>query len=90
MSKYEKMSTSQKLQHLGLSEGSEDYEKAKKTLESGALAGLDKFSERAREGKKRVPLPSELIDYKKGGKVSSASKRADGCAMRGKTKGKMV
>lgn len=28
--------------------------------------------------------------YKAGGKVSSASKRGDGCAMRGKTKGKMV
>ena len=28
--------------------------------------------------------------YKKGGKVSSASKRADGCAVRGKTKGRMV
>jgi hypothetical protein len=27
--------------------------------------------------------------YKKGGKVSSASKRADGCAIRGKTKGTM-
>jgi len=29
-------------------------------------------------------------EYKKGGKVSSASKRADGCAQRGKTKGRMV
>ena len=28
--------------------------------------------------------------YKKGGSVSSASKRADGCAVRGKTKGMMV
>ena len=28
--------------------------------------------------------------YKSGGSVSSASKRADGCAMRGKTKGRMV
>jgi hypothetical protein len=28
--------------------------------------------------------------YKAGGKVSSASKRADGCAVRGKTRGKMV
>ena len=28
--------------------------------------------------------------YKKGGKVSSASKRADGCAIRGKTKGRVV
>jgi hypothetical protein len=29
------------------------------------------------------------FDYKKGGKVSSASKRADGIAMKGKTRGKM-
>jgi hypothetical protein len=29
-------------------------------------------------------------DMKKGGKVSSASKRADGCATKGKTRGKMV
>ena len=28
--------------------------------------------------------------YKKGGVVSSASKRADGCAIKGKTRGKMV
>jgi hypothetical protein len=28
--------------------------------------------------------------YKKGGKVSSASKRGDGCAQRGKTKGRMI
>ena len=28
--------------------------------------------------------------YKAGGKVSSASKRADGCAVKGKTKGRMV
>jgi hypothetical protein len=28
--------------------------------------------------------------YKSGGSVSSASKRADGCAVRGKTRGKMV
>jgi hypothetical protein len=30
------------------------------------------------------------MGMKKGGSVSSASKRADGCAQRGKTKGKMV
>ena len=28
--------------------------------------------------------------YKKGGTVSSASKRADGCAIKGKTKGRMI
>jgi hypothetical protein len=31
-----------------------------------------------------------LFNMKKGGKVSSASKRADGCAVRGKTKGTVV
>ena len=30
--------------------------------------------------------PSTTPTFKKGGKVSSASKRADGCAVRGKTK----
>ena len=30
------------------------------------------------------------MGMKEGGKVSSASKRADGCAVKGKTKGKMV
>lgn len=34
-------------------------------------------------------LQSRDYDYKKGGSVSSASKRADGCAIRGKTKGKI-
>lgn len=33
---------------------------------------------------------SELDGMKKGGKVSSASARADGCAVRGKTRGKIV
>jgi hypothetical protein len=32
----------------------------------------------------------KMIGMKKGGSVSSASKRADGCAIRGKTKGRMV
>ena len=30
------------------------------------------------------------MEMKKGGKVSSASKRADGCAIKGKTKGRIV
>lgn len=35
-------------------------------------------------GAKRTP------EFKKGGKVSSASRRADGCAIKGKTRGRMV
>ncbi len=31
-----------------------------------------------------------ITSYKSGGSVSSASKRADGCAIRGKTKGRMI
>jgi len=49
------------------------------------------------EGFKRAKRSEELESmaepptYKKGGSVkSSASKRADGCAIRGKTKGRMV
>lgn len=34
--------------------------------------------------------PSRFEKMKKGGSVSSASKRADGCAVKGKTKGRMV
>ena len=39
-----------------------------------------------------MPAPGLPEDKKmaKGGKVPSASKRADGCATRGKTKGRMV
>ena len=35
-------------------------------------------------------IQAKNMGYKKGGMVSSASKRADGCATKGKTRGKMV
>jgi hypothetical protein len=40
-------------------------------------------------------IPKKIVNtvkkaFKSGGKVSSASKRADGCAVKGKTKGRMV
>jgi hypothetical protein len=38
---------------------------------------------------KEVKRNMSTFGFKKGGSVSSASKRADGCAMRGKTRGKM-
>jgi len=42
--------------------------------------------------KRTMPVPPHVRDrdYAKGGKVKSASSRADGCAMRGKTRGKIV
>ena len=39
--------------------------------------------------KPKQPKP-EPVKKAKGGSVSSASKRADGCAVRGKTRGKIV
>ena len=53
--------------------------------------GVDMTGESAptEEMKKRLREMGVEV-YKKGGKVSSASKRADGCAQRGKTRGKMV
>lgn len=58
-----------------------------------ALAGLPKAA-MARKGRSEEEL-SELTrevakGMKKGGSVSKASKRADGCAQRGKTRGRMV
>jgi len=40
-------------------------------------------------GVKGIGKKSKL-DYAKGGKISSASKRGDGCCVKGKTKGRMV
>jgi hypothetical protein len=44
-------------------------------------------SKKRREEAKEKPEPKKMA---KGGSVSSASKRADGCATKGKTKGRMV
>ena len=43
-----------------------------------------------KDGTEMSPTKEKPTGMKKGGKVSSASRRADGCAKRGKTKGRMV
>jgi len=47
-------------------------------------ADKDRQMREAAERAKRQPM------FKRGGSVSSASKRADGCATKGKTRGKFV
>ena len=47
----------------------------------------EESKKRREEAKKETPAP---VKKAKGGMVGSASKRADGCAIRGKTKGRMV
>lgn len=46
-----------------------------------------KFKESVKSGVEKI---RGVFGMKKGGKVSSASKRADGCCVKGKTKGKML
>jgi hypothetical protein len=60
---------------------------------AGVLFDVKPDSQLTEEQKKRRGVSGDGQDtqkMKKGGKVSSASKRADGCAVRGKTKCKMV
>jgi hypothetical protein len=52
--------------------------------ESGAAKGLRNYGRMYKQG--LGMKPDTNYEYKKGGKVSSASKRADGIAIRGKTK----
>jgi hypothetical protein len=52
------------------------------SAEKGAMAGL----EDAASGPGKKGAMAGGVGMKSGGKVSSASKRADGCAIRGKTR----
>lgn len=51
----------------------------------GALASSFRDDEEEKRKKQAAGEP-----MKKGGKVSSASSRADGCAVKGKTKGRII
>jgi|688.fasta_scaffold441139_2 hypothetical protein len=61
-----------------------------KTTIDDAISSEDKkrMLQDAKDEKDRQAIKG--MGYAKGGSVGSASKRADGCAQRGKTKGKMV
>ena len=78
-------------------------EALKKSLEKTAMPEYEQKAEKFEKSSSRgprggggggIPLDKMLkmnkMNYKSGGKVSLASKRADGCAIKGKTKGKMV
>ena len=71
------------------SRSAKDYkEKEDKALEFSGEMGFKAPRSRNYDSGDRTPRMSD--DYAKGGKVSSASKRADGCATKGKTKGRFV
>jgi len=56
--------------------------------ESGAAKGLRNYGRMYKQG--LGMKPDTNYEYKKGGMVGSASKRADGIAIKGKTKGRIV
>ena len=69
----------------------EAYMKANK--EKGIRAEKQKEYEMFGTTEQNIPKVDEMgnvTGMKKGGKVSSASKRADGCCVKGKTKGKYL
>jgi len=63
---------------------------AMKVSKMGDAVGFtqeDKYKGKTREEIAKKPVPEKK---RAGGVVGSASKRADGCAVRGKTKGRIV
>jgi hypothetical protein len=78
-----------------------DFDKAFENMKAGKTMPTENDMGPMKDTKKGVVeglkgySPSKEVkkfddNYKKGGKVGSASKRADGCCVKGKTKGRMV
>jgi hypothetical protein len=68
-------------------QGYENYEREQSDAQRRREAKDELVMEKARKVKEKI---KSVLPFKKGGMVSSASKRADGCAIKGKTKGRMV
>ena len=65
----------------------------KRMVKSGMVKGselLDRIGLRQDKEYENKTKEELMVKKRKGGKVKSASARADGCAQRGKTRGKMV
>jgi hypothetical protein len=64
-------------------QGYENYEREQSDAQRRREAKDELVMEKARKVKEKI---KSVMPFKKGGLVSSASKRADGCAIRGKTR----
>lgn len=67
--------------------GRKKFEEDRKAENEAPKKGVKDMYDRVRE---MFGVKKKTVSKAKGGKVSSASKRGDGCAQRGRTKGKMV
>jgi len=72
----------------GLSIAGAPYPERTRTVKPAPTKGNPAAIMKKKGGK--IGMGMTKNNYKKGGKVSSCSKRADGCAVKGKTKGRMV
>jgi hypothetical protein len=70
------------------SRSAKDYKEKERESEFSGEMSFGSPRGRSSDSSDRTPRMSD--DYAKGGKVSSASSRADGCAVKGKTKGRFV
>jgi hypothetical protein len=68
-------------------QGFDNYEREQSDAQRERDAKDERMIEKARKVKEKI---KRVLPFKKGGSVSSASKRADGCAIKGKTKGRIV
>lgn len=92
MKESEKLDKSRDLMVQGI-EGEKDFLSKISTTAAKAARDDMRMARALRESVPARAREGEAYNeagYKAGGKVSSASKRADGCAIRGKTRGKMV
>jgi hypothetical protein len=68
----------------------EQNEKAKKEMVEQDAKNPDTTQAKVNRMVEKVKPTKEPKKMRSGGSVSSASKRADGCAVKGKTRGKIV
>ena len=68
----------------------EQNEKAKKEMAEQDAKNPDTTQAKVNRMIDKIKPAKEPVKKAKGGMIGSASKRADGCAQRGKTRGKMV
>ena len=68
----------------------EQNEKAKKEMAEQDAKNQDTTQAKVNRMIDKIKPTKEPVKKAKGGMIGSASRRADGCAIKGKTKGRMV
>jgi hypothetical protein len=72
------------------SRAEEALNEGKPTLKDKIKTDINNSVQLYKQGLGMKSEPLKDVNYKKGGKVKSASARADGCCVKGKTKGRML